>query len=255
MNQSSFSSSDGETLQDLLAEIDSPDSSRRWTIALTLSQFENIESALALHKLKSDPNELVRTAASSSLSGFSQGVLTEMETTLASSVDSNFISGLWKSTPLPPFLKAVTDEYADAILEIIKTEGPTTGGRLRRLLGEASLMGKGLNYTKLASVLDPMLKAGHVLRVDRHGVDARLEQVIVSAPGLPEIVVRARNQRLLTEIPINEARAVLQANTRYRLRPNKNLGFEVLSRHYEIQPNELFVVGEALENQWEGLFE
>lgn len=255
MNDHEVASSAGDNLSDLLAEINSPDSSRRWTIALSLSQFINIESALALHKLKSDPNELVRTAAATSLSGFSQSLLTEMETTLASKADSDFVSGVWKSSPLPPLLKDVAEMYAEAVLDIVKTEGPTTGGRLRRLLGEASLMGKGLNYSKLNSVLDPLLKAGLVLRVDRHGVEARLEQVIISAPGLPEIVVRPRNQRLLTEIPINEARAVLQSNTRYRLRPNKNLGFEVLSRHYEIQPNELFLVGEALENQWAGLFE
>lgn len=242
-------------LDHLIEHAKSTDSTRRWTAALALADFESLQSALTLHELKSDPNELVRTAASASLAGFSQTTLSEMETKLATTVDSSFVSGVWKSSPLPPLVKAANEEYADAILEIVRTEGPTTGGRLRRLLGEASLMGKGLNYAKLKSVLDPMLKEGIVLRVDRHGIDERLEKIIVSAPGLPEIVVRSRNQRLLTEIPINEARAVLQANTRYRLRPNKNLGFEVLTRHYEIQPNELFLVGEALENQWAGLFE
>jgi hypothetical protein len=238
----------------LLDECNSGDSSIRWAAAISLSEFPTLPSALALHKLRTDASELVRTAATNSLSSFPPSLLNEMEVTLAQKPVSEFNSEVWKSYPLPDYGKSVSDEYRRAVLEIINTEGPTSGGRLRRLLGEASLMGRNFNVTKGLAVVQPLIISGQILRVDRFGHDAGLEKMIFTAPGIPEIVIRSRNSRLLTEIPVNEARAVLASNTRYKLRPNKNLGFEILSRHYEIKPNELFLVGEALETQWEGLF-
>jgi hypothetical protein len=238
-----------------LLEAKSDDEMTRWASAISLAEFASLESALTLHSLKSDPSVLVRTAAANSLASFPEALRKEMETSVAQDVSSGFVSEVWKSYPLPKFVKSVLNEYCEATLKIIFTEGPTTGSRIRRLLAEASLMGRSFNATKCLAVIEPLVESGKLTRIDRFEPKAPIDKMIFTSPGIPEIVVRHRDSRLITEIPVNEARAVLLANTRYKLRPNKNLGFEVLSRHYEIQQNELFLVGEALENQWEGLFD
>jgi len=72
---------------------------------------------------------------------------------------------------------------------------------------------------------------------------------------MPEFVIRGRDGRDITEIPVNEARAVLLNNRLMRRNPsNRDAGFRVLMEQYGIKPNEFFLVGEAMEHQWQTLF-
>jgi hypothetical protein len=54
---------------------------------------------------------------------------------------------------------------------------------------------------------------------------------------------------------VNEAKAVLLDNRVTRRNPaNRDAGFRVLMEQYDIKPNEFFLVGEAMEHQWQTLF-
>jgi hypothetical protein len=81
-----------------------------------------------------------------------------------------------------------------------------------------------------------------------------LDLWILNISGYPEIVIREREGREIIEIPVNEAQGVLRQDSSFMRRPNPEMGWEVLKRQYSIQRNEFHLVGEALENQWQGLF-
>ena len=232
------------------------DFAQRWTAAIGLSEIHTLESAQILFMLQSDEQEIVRTASKSSLSAMPASIRLALEKSLAvSGASVDFIPNVWKTKPLAPYTASLKHDYQNVVLDIISTEGPTCASRIRRLLGGASLTGSGFTAHKCKQVLDPMLASGLIYRVDRHPLEANFEFLILSQKALPEFVIRKRNDRQLTEIPVNEARAVLMQNIKYQRKPDKEVGFQVLCMHYEIQQNEFFLVGEALEGQWLGLFD
>ncbi len=142
-------------------------------------------------------------------------------------------------------------------MSIIAHEGPTTGGRIQRLLQLAAQPGGGgrISQGKLRPLLESLLEDNSLTRADEFFDSDNTDLWILHLPGHASTTVRPRNERFITEIPVNEARQVLLNDQRFQRRPdNRDVAFAVLQRHYEIQQNELHLVGEALEGQWQNLF-
>ncbi len=233
----------------------SPDSGNRWFAAVQLSQIYEPWAADLLWKLKDDPDESTRNAARNALRTFPKELLASREQDAQEAVEAE--ASVWKTRPLPTLVATSRDQYLAAILDLLNSEGPTAGGRIFRLLVAcAQASGSkppGRGQVKL--LLDAMYQANSVSRVDEHLDSDKLDLWIVVAKGWPEFVIRPRNGRDLRDIPVNEARAVLRGDRRFmRDTTNAEIGFRALKMHYEIADNEFHVVGEALENQWLGLF-
>lgn len=232
----------------------------RWLAAIKLSEIKELWSAKVLWRLKVDEDTNARSAAINALKSFPPNLLSQLssdvsETSHPSDDFSQFES--WKSWILSPFSAETREEYVAAIMSIIAHEGPTTGGRIQRLLQLAAQPGGGgrISQGKLRPLLQSLLGDNSLTRADEFFDSDNTDLWILHLPGRPSTTVRPRNERFLTEIPVNEARQVLLNDQRFKRRPdNRDVAFAVLQRHYEIQSNELHLVGEALEGQWRNLF-
>jgi hypothetical protein len=233
----------------------SPQEIDRWFAAVALGQIHEHWAFDLLKPLKADNDESTRIAAVNALRAFP---LEFFETSIdGTSEISNFVPGIWKIRPLPTYDSGCRDLFLAAVMDIVGTEGPVTGGRIQsRLTGATAInLGKRISRGRLKTFLDELIKSNVLTRADSHLDSDDVELWIVHAPGMPEFVVRGRDGRDLTEIPVNEAMAVLQENriTRRNLN-NRDAGFRVLMEHYEIKQNEFFLVGEAMAQQWQTLF-
>lgn len=228
----------------------------RWLAAIKLSEIHELWAAKLLWNLKVDADENTRTAAVTGLKTFPESILSLLSEARSSSGVVS-VSERWKSGILPALTKDSREDYEAAVLSIVASEGPTTGARIQRLLQQASQPSGGgkVSQGKLKPILDTLIKSNDLTRADEFLDSENLELWILHAPGQNDLVVRGRNERLLTEIPVNEARAVLLSDQRFQRRPdNREVAFAALRRHYDIDQNELYVVGEALEGQWRNLF-
>lgn len=231
-------------------------SSNRWLAAIKLSEIHEEWAAKLLWKLKVDEDSNTRAAAIAALKKFPEKLLSSLHAK-SEAVPARRAVEVWKSGILPVLSKDSREEYEAAVLSILQAEGPTTGGRVQRLIQKASQPSGGgkLTQAKLKPLLENLLRANEVTRADEFFDSENLDLWILHIPTDPELIVRTRNERLLTEIPVNEARQVLREDPRVQRRAdNKEVAFAVLRRHYEIDQNELFLVGEALEGQWRNLF-
>lgn len=232
----------------------------RWLAAIKLSEIHEQWSAELLWKLKIDEDQNARDAAVNALKSFPAEILSKLGSVDSTSEIvaedySDFES--WKFGILSPWSSDTKDEYEGAALTIVEHEGPTTGGRIQRLLELAARPGGGgkITQAKLRPLLENLISANALTRADEFYDSDNIDLWILHVPGHPAVVLRPRNERLLTELPVNEARQVLLRDQRYLRRPdNREVAFAALQRHYEIHANEFFLVGEALEGQWQNLF-
>lgn len=230
--------------------------SNRWLAAIKLSEIHEEWSATLLWKLKVDDDSNTRAAAIAALKKFPEDLLSRLQLAGTDKPARRNVE-VWRSGILPILSKDSRDEYEAAVLSLLQAEGPTTGGRVQRLIQKASQPSGGgkLTQAKLKPLLQNLIGANQVTRADEFFDSENLDLWILHIPTDPELIVRPRNERLLTEIPVNEARQVLLEDPRAQRRAdNKEVAFAVLRRHYEIDQNELFLVGEALEGQWRNLF-
>jgi hypothetical protein len=232
---------------------DNPDD--RWLAAIQLGQIHELWSARILWRLKEDPDESTKNASVTAIRNFPVQVLNLLDPS-ASSSNNSFEPVRWKVRPLPKFEAAVRELYGACVLDILTAEGPTTGGRIYRLLSQASAAAGVFppSRIQIKDLVAKLFSQGTVSRVDKHFDSQMLDLWILNISGYPEIVIREREGREIIEIPVNEAQGVLRQDSRFMRRPNPEMGWEVLKRQYSIQRNEFHLVGEALENQWQGLF-
>jgi hypothetical protein len=227
----------------------------RWFAAVALAQIHEPWAFELLKALKADNDESTRVAAINALRSFP---IEFFDASLdVSREDSDFIPGIWKIRPLPTYDSSCRDLFLAAIVDIVGTEGSVTGGRIQtRLTGATAInSGKKVSKGRLKTLLDELIKSNVLTRADSHLDSDDIDLWIVHAPGTPEFVVRGRDGRDITEIPVNEAKAVLLDNRATRRNPaNRDAGFRVLMEQYGIKPNEFFLVGEAMEHQWQTLF-
>ena len=227
----------------------------RWLAAVALGQVHESWAFELLRKLKTDNDDNTRTAANNALKQFPKSFF-EFQTDGVEQ-SSDFEVGIWKVRPLPTYETSNRDLFLGAVMDIVATEGPVTGGRIQSRLSNATSINGGRRVSKgrLQTLLDELLKSNLLTRADSHLDSDDVELWIVHAPGMPEFVVRGRDGRDITEIPVNEAKAVLLDNRATRRNPaNRDAGFRVLMEQYGIKPNEFFLVGEAMEHKWQTLF-
>jgi hypothetical protein len=228
----------------------------RWLAAVALGQVHELWAFELLRTLKTDKDDNTRTAANNALKQFPKSFFELQNSDFEHSAD-DFEVGIWKVRPLPTYEASNRDLFLGAVMDIVATEGPVTGGRIQSRLSNATAINGGRRVSKgrLQTLLDELLKSNLLTRADSHLDSDDVELWIVHAPGMPEFVVRGRDGRDITEIPVNEAKAVLLENRATRRNPaNRDAGFRVLMEQYGIKPNEFFLVGEAMEHQWQTLF-
>jgi hypothetical protein len=243
------------TESDLTAQAVSENPDDRWLAAIQLGQIHELWSAQLLWRLKEDSDESAKNAAIAAIRAFPSEILNLLDPSI-SLTDAAFEPTQWKVRPLPKFEAAVREIYGACVLDILIAEGPTTGGRIFRLLASATAAGGAFPPSKgqIKDLVEKLFSQGTISRVDKHFDSQLLDLWILNMSGYPEIAIRGREGRHIVEIPMNEAQAVLRSDERFMRRPNPDMGWEVLKRHYSIEPNEFHLVGEALENQWQGLF-
>lgn len=227
----------------------------RWFAAVALAQVHESWAFDLLRILKADNDESTRVAAVNALRGFP---VEFFDASLDGPNEvSDFVPGIWKIRPLPTYDASCRDLFLAAIMDIVGTEGPVTGGRIQsRLTGATAInSGKRISKGRLKILLDELIKSNVLTRADSHLDSDDVELWIAHVPGMPEFVIRGRDGRDLTEIPVNEAKAVLLENRITRRNPsNRDAGFRVLMEQYDIKQNEFFLVGEAIAQQWQTLF-
>lgn len=228
----------------------------RWLAAVALGQTHEQWAFDLLRVLKTDSDDNTRTAATNALQRFPKNFQV-ISSNSSSSSYSGFIPGVWKIRPLPKYESQSKNFFLAAVLDIVNTEGPVTGGRVQNRLSSAWEFETGarLGKRKVKTLLDDLIGSNALTRADMHLDSNDIDLWIVHFPGTVEFIVRPRNGRLLTEIPVNEARSVIQKNKAYRKDSSKrDDAFSELMNQYEIKPNEFFLVGEAMEHQWQTLF-
>ena len=228
----------------------------RWLAAVALGQTHEQWAFDLLRVLKTDSDDNTRTAATNALQRFPKNFQV-ISSNSSSSSYSGFTPGVWKIRPLPKYESQSKNFFLAAVLDIVNTEGPVTGGRVQNRLSSACKFETGarLGKRKVKTLLDDLIGSNALTRADMHLDSNDIDLWIVHFPGTVEFIVRPRNGRLLTEIPVNEARSVIQKNKAYRKDSSKrDDAFSELMNQYEIKPNEFFLVGEAMEHQWQTLF-
>jgi len=254
MERRSFFSADIDP-EELHAKAISSQDVDRWLAAVALSSVHEDWAFDILKSLKADKDENTRAAALNALRTFPPSFFDV--TTSDAFQGSGFTPGIWKIRPLPSYDSGSRDIFLAAVMDIVGTEGPVTGGRLQSRLSSATAIsaGKRIGKGRLKTLLDVLIDTNLLTRADSHLDSEDVNLWIVHAPGMPEFVIRGRVGRDITEIPVNEAMAVLLENRATRRNPaNRDTGFRVLMEQYDIKQNEFFLVGEAMAQQWQTLF-
>jgi hypothetical protein len=230
----------------------------RWACAVELGQLTFPWAIQLLWELKTDSNDHTRAAAINSLKQFSE---LEISSSLGSSlgepvtVDRSYSE--WKIRPLPNLSDETSAVFETAIMDILATEGPTTGSRIFRLVSESIDPNNRfvLSKHRLNKVLKDLVLANTLTRNDYTPSKNDLETSTYHLTSLPGVAIRPRGTRRLEEIPVTEVREILNSNPRVKRRSGDlDFQFRVVSEEYGILPNEFHIVGALLEREWFGLF-
>jgi transcriptional regulator with XRE-family HTH domain len=123
----------------------------------------------------------------------------------------------WPARALPDPQRVPLVELARSLAEIITVEAPVIGARVYAVRLRAA--GIETETRELRSVLNrasyALMQAGAIV-----GVNERLERtqkyLVLRPLGAPEVRVRTRGDRRVTEIPLSEVRAVVEATRAHR---------------------------------------
>lgn len=249
---------DSSSQEELLSRAQSADAFLRWSAAVELGQLTTEWAISELWRLQHDPDENTRNAAKSGLAH-----RTPIELAAAIGESANDIPHSsqdyreWKIRPLPALDETTEPIYKNVILDILATEGPTVGSRIYRLTGSSMNPNNvfSISKSRLKKILRVLIEDGVLQRHDFTPSTEDLETSTYFISGRESVAIRPRGKRMLSEIPVTEVRAILNADPRVARRQNDfDFQFKVLARQYEISEKELFVVGGLLEREWLGLF-
>lgn len=235
-----------------------PDPFVRWACAVELGQLTSVWAIELLWQLKTDSNEHTRAAAVNSLKQFSElEISSGLGNSFAESAHVDRSYSEWKIRPLPNLSDETSAIFETAIVDILATEGPTTGARIFRLMS-ASIDPNNrfvLSKHRLNKVLESLVLVNTLTRNDYTPSKNDLETSTYHLTSLPGIAIRPRGTRRLEEIPVTEVREVLNLNPRVRRRSGDlDFQFRVIAEEYQILQKELHIVGALLEREWFGLF-
>ena len=233
---------------------DQPD--QRWLAAVALGRVHENWACRLLWALKTDTDECTRRAATASL----RDMPPELQRAVVVEelvVQTDFKPTTWKLKALPEYESTAKDLYLAAVVDLTSSEGPVTGARVQVMLTRAAQITglRKISKGRTKKLLDELLQSNVLTRADTHRDSDDIDLWILHQPRQPEVVIRGRQGRSLAEIPVNESRAVLHASGKSgRGSKSRDAAFGVLMTHYEIKPNEFFLVGEAMSGQWQSLF-
>ena len=230
----------------------------RWLVAVALSRVLETWAFDLLQELKTDSDESTRSAALASLRQFPREFFEQFRGSELTRQETDFVPGIWKLKALPEYEHELRDLFLAAVLDLIGVEGPVTGSRIQAMLTKASFIGGGGKVSKgrTRTLLVELISSNLLTRADSHLSNDDIDLWILHQPGSSAFVIRRRMGRELVEIPVNEARAVLEQSAKFRRNPkNRDAAFRILVDQYEIKQNEFFLAGEALALQWQTLFD
>lgn len=237
------------------------DSTMRWASAIELGQLGTEEAISLLWSLTTDLDENVRDAAKLGLNECDQQlvgkVLARKWTVEPDANRESMVEGIerhvpWKVRPLE--IPSPENEWAvdAAVLNIIQTEGPVTGSRLLRLYGNAAYPNhpRKLPKSRIQTAVKRLERRGLVSHIQDYS-EGEIDYWTLYKSGSPEVVVRERGLRKLSEIPVTEVIACLRLNMGDEFDfAGQNRRFQVLLNIYSIKQAELHIVGEILEKEW-----
>lgn len=235
-----------------------PDAFQRWACAVELGQIHEEWSVKLLQKLQLDDDELTRQAAKQSLKSIPKRLLVSgMEMIDGKNLNLEISYEDWKIRTLPELTGDLNQVIEALVIDILGTEGPSTGSRLIRLIRESLSLNEPSSFTKkqLNSALNNLLRANRVARNDFFPERDDLSTSTYYLATLPPVAIRPRGSRQLDEIPATEIRHLLDSHPRARrgaLSPD--MGYRIISEHYAIKPHEVHIVGGLLEKEWLGIF-
>lgn len=253
----------------LLENAVSTDPTARWAAAIELGQLGDEDAAKALWKLKIDNDENVRAAADLAINELDRYVLEralkELNLEVASVIDEIETDYsyedveqhvAWKIRTLPDPKEESEWAIDAAIINIVTVEGPLTGARLLSLYGRAVFPNapKKISKFRVKLALERLRKRNIISRSDTSRSD-EIETWIIHRAGYPGVLVRTKGLRLLSEIPVNEVKALINQKLFGAAATNKDRQFKVIMEHYEIAPKELYIAGALLEKEWSTLLD
>ena len=249
---------DSSSQEELQSRAQSADSFLRWSAAVELGQLTADWAISELWRLQHDSDENTRNAAKSGLAHRTPIELAEaIGESAKDSPQSRQDYREWKIRPLPALDETTEPIYKNVILDILATEGPTVGSRIYRLTGSSMDPNNmfSISKSRLKKLLRVSIEDGVLQRHDYTPATEDLETSTYFISGRESVAIRPRGQRMLSEIPVTEVRAMLNADPRVARRQNDfDFQFKVLARQYEISEKEFFIVGGLLEREWMGLF-
>ena len=144
----------------------------------------------------------------------------------------------WPMRSLPDPRRVSLVELARSLIEIVKVEGPVLGARVYSL----RLRGAGVSAEtrELRSLLNrasfAAMQAGALIGVDERS-DRTQKYLVLRVPGSPEVLMRARGDRSIPEIPLAEVCAVVESTRSYRVGDSvQDVQNEVLAAYGVDQP-------------------
>jgi hypothetical protein len=264
MRKDYFQSVDDKSV--LVENASSSESSLRWAAAVELGEIPETWSIELLWGLKDDVDAYVSAVANKSLSRFDPLLIEKavfhtrsLETVaehdqVLELAQSDLVPHIsWKTRPLDPPNEINDWAVSAAILDIVNTEGPLTGPRLMRLYGESVFPNspKKLSKNRMQNAISRLEKRG-VITIESSPA-AGIEGWTLYRTGTPDVVVRDRGSRRLSEIPVTEVAALVSMKSRRGAPLNRNRQFQIIIDAYGIPQNELHLAGAVLDNEWRSL--
>ncbi len=124
----------------------------------------------------------------------------------------------WPVRPLPDPRTVSLADVAKSLIAIVKIEGPVLGGRAYSLRLRAAGLYTGTR--ELRSVLNKAsfaaIKAGAIIGLNEFPGPTQ-KFLVLRIPGSPEVRVRTRGERSVSEIPLAELAEVVASTRAYRL--------------------------------------
>jgi hypothetical protein len=244
--------------EELLARSQSTDPFERWTAAVELGHVAQKWAVPILWEMKTDNDENTRVAALASLANYSDEEISKgigESGTPRIHVAKEYRE--WKTRTLPELSDDTSALFETVVLDILGTEGPTTGNRIFRLIGTSVNPNNKYVVSKnsLKKILRTLVARNVITRSDFNPSSDELDVSTFHLTGQPGVVVRRRGNRLLEEIPLAELKETIRNDPRAsRRRGDADFLFKVVAQNFEISHLEYHIVGRLLEREWFGLF-
>lgn len=123
----------------------------------------------------------------------------------------------WAIRPLPSPLAVGPKELLSSLVEIVRVEGPVLGARVYGLrLAAAGIDEETIELRRLLNRASFAAVSRRILLAENETGEARQKFLTLRLPDTPKVVVRARGERGLCEIPAGEVVAMIRTTLPWR---------------------------------------